>query len=167
MLTPAPARRARPPLPPPRRVAVTGSPRLRGVGRSRAAAPRSESPGQAPAHSSLSAGEAAAPGAREQPRRGRAEVRPAAVGASSARPRVARSGSLWRRLREMRRVHAARGCGPALVPCRARPRQRSTAGRRQPLGTRRRGSRGAGGGGAAQAGLAAPTREWASPGGGG
>lgn len=78
MLTPAPAPGARPPLPSLRRVAVTESPRLRRVRRSRAAAARSESPGEAPAHSSLSAGEAAAPGAREQPRLGRAEVRPAA-----------------------------------------------------------------------------------------
>lgn len=75
------------------------------------------------------------------PRAGRGP--PGRRGGLSALPRVARSGSLWRRLREMRRVHAVRGCGPALVACLPRPSGRSTAGRRQPLGTRRRGSRGA------------------------
>nr|KAF6291030.1 hypothetical protein mMyoMyo1_009400 [Myotis myotis] len=71
-LTRAPAPRARPPLSPPRPDALTEPPRLRGGRRSRAAAPRSESAGPAPAHSSLGSGEAAAaPSAREQRRLGR------------------------------------------------------------------------------------------------
>lgn len=73
-ITQAPAPRARPLLTPPCPAAATEPPRPRGVGRSKAAAPLSENPGQAPAHSSLSPGAAAALGSREQSRLGRAEV---------------------------------------------------------------------------------------------
>lgn len=73
-LTPAPTPRERLPLTPPHPGPATEPPQTGGVRSSRAAALRSESPGQAPAHSSLSPGAAAAPGAREQPRLRRAEV---------------------------------------------------------------------------------------------
>lgn len=73
-LTPGPTPPERPPLTPPHPGPATEPPQLGGVRSSRAAALRSESPGQAPAHSSLSPGAAAAPGAREQPRLRRAEV---------------------------------------------------------------------------------------------
>lgn len=123
-LTPAPAVRTRPPVTPPRPAAVTEPPRLRSVGRRRAAAPQSESPGQAPAHSSLGAGEAAAPGAQERLRLGRAEVGSVCVLAGRGPP----CGPPRRRLRSLAAAcSGGGGCGRGDASTRCGAAARSSA----------------------------------------
>lgn len=136
-LTPAPTPRERPPLTAPHPGPATEPPQLGGVRSSRAAALRSESPGQAPAHSSLSPGAAPAPGARQQPRLRRAEVSSVSFLPGRQPPWGPPPRSLgsfaaalwrWRRLRERQRVHAVRGCGPVLALWHSRPRGRGATG---------------------------------------
>lgn len=100
--------------------------------------------------------------------RGRLRLRPrrprAAVRASSAPPPVARSGLLWRRrVRERRRVHAVRGCGPVLSPCLLGP---ESANSRRPTPVEHTPARDWGTGVDGAGRPTAPTRDWASPGAG-